>query len=357
MIGTVSLWAHFEDQVDQLKEIKDLSAIVILGEMEFYYDKIAISTECLAQVVNYSFQKKVPLYYVTGLSSKDSNCIQPDNQFYKKYEVEYWPTFWFSYSFARMNRDYIKPFNDELEVYVDKETIYKDYKHTFLSMFNMPHIHRCKLIDMFAKHNLINDNKISWRMTSQYIFDYWKENKLIIDQPEAESVPIGLKREQAPACYKDCFMQVVTESDGIDKHTISMSTTVPLFFNKPFLTLGKHNYMEYLESFGFVRYDEIFDYSFDKIEDVGERAEALALEIKRIDSQRKNWNKMYNQIYDKLMYNKKKAISIAIDYSKFPDMWMKVAKQDYFPEQRNGELYPIFFLAYIKKLHEKYKLG
>lgn len=355
MIGTISLWAKFEDQLTQIKEIENLSAILILGEMEFYYHTIGGSQTWLMEVIKYAELKKVPVYFTTGLSFKDSNLIESSSPFYNKFKVLYWPTYWLTYAFFRMHTDYTKPFNDELGLYIEQNTKYDKFKHTFLSMNYQPHKHRCLLMDSLAKHDLIKQNKISWRKKSLWKFDHWNQEILIIDQPDAENVSIGLRREKMPDSYKDCFMQIVTESEGETTHTISMSTAVPLFLCKPFLVLGKHNYMEYLEQFGFIRYDEIFDYSYDKIENLQDRVEALVVEIDRIHTKKHMFGHMYSQIYDKLVYNRKRAMQLATDESLYPDIWKKVATQDYIPNWFNRELYPTFMKSSMKKLYEKYR--
>lgn len=355
MIGTVSLWAKFEDQLSQLKEIENLTAILILGEMEFYYDQIAGSRPWLETVVNYAEQKKVPVYFTTGLSSKDCDLLDSNDPLKNKIKVVYWPTFWFSFAFLRMHTEYTKPDNDKMGLFVETNTRYDKYKHTFLSMNYQPHRHRCLLMDNLAKYNLIKLNKISWRKKSAWKFKHWKQELLIIDQPNAEEAAIGLRREKMPDSYKDCFMQIVTESEAETTHTISMSTAIPLFLCKPFLVLGMPNYMKYLEEFGFVRYDEIFDYSYDAIENLEDRSEALALEIQRIESKKHLFTHMYSQIYPKLEYNRKRAMQLALDESLYPDIWKQVAAQDYIPNWFNRELYPTFFKSTMRKLYEKYR--
>jgi hypothetical protein len=355
MIGTISCWANFEDQFNQIKQIENLSGVLILGEMEFYYDQISGSREALNFVVDYAESKRVPVYFTTGLSHKDNKFLD-SNPLRDKIKVLYWPTYWFSSAFLRMHTDYTKPYNDELGLYIENNTDYNNkFTHTFLSMNYQPHIHRCLLMDSLAKHNLIKNNKISWRKKSRWTFKHWKQEMLIIDQPDAENIPIGLKREKMPDSYKECFVQIVTESESQTTHTVSMSTAVPLFLCKPFLVLGKQNYMQYLEEFGFVRYDEIFDYSFDKIENLEDRVEALVHEIKRIDAQKNMFKHMYSQIYPKLVYNRKRAMQLATDDKLYPDVWKQVATQDYIPNHFNRELYPAFFMSSMRKLRDKYR--
>ena len=56
---------------------------------------------------------------------------------------------------------------------------------------------------------------------------------------------------------------------------ISEKTVMPLLYKKPFIALAKVGHHAFLQQYGFKLYDELFDYSFDLIEDLQERINAI----------------------------------------------------------------------------------
>ncbi len=357
MIGHIPIWGNPKLHFEQIKKLRHASRIVILGETEFHYTSLCGDRQLLIDICDYADSRKIPVYFITGLSQKNSNLIPIDDPLYNRFTILYWPTFWFTYSFVLYNRLETKIANDNIGLDVELITPYKDYDHTFISMNNQPHRHRIALMDMFAKYDLINDNKISFRRTNDAMFYYWDNPRpLYLEQENTEG--IKFHRETLPSCYNDCFMTVFGESDGENLYTISGSTVLPLLFNKPFLALGPQNYMMFLESFGFQRYDEIFDYTFDTVYNIEERAEVLVSEIKRIQGLKDNWKEMYFKIYPKLIANRKLAIKYAFDISKFPPIYMQLSEQEFVPTKDIPYPYfhfPNLMIGHLNNVYDKFK--
>lgn len=352
MIATISIWLNHEDQFEEIKKLGNLTSIVILGEVEFHYNALQQNKQIVIDICDFADNKGIPVYFITGLSNIDSNLLLPDDPLLNRFHIIYWPTFWLSYTFKFLNIETNRLHNLNVDIDIEKLSPYRDYSYTFLSLNNQPHVHRCALMDMFEKYNLFETNKVSFRKHTEFNFKYWKQKILMVDQEDISSVLFN--REQLPACYNYCFMQVVTESDFCDKYTLSGSTALPLLLGKPFLTLGRVKYMEFLERFGFKRYDEIFNYQYDNLEDVYDRTEALTIELNRIQSLKKDWKTMFKKIYPKLVYNRQRAITLATDVKNFPRIWLNIAKQDYIPKYYSS-VYPKTLLQDLTELYDKFK--
>lgn len=85
--------------------------------------------------------------------------------------------------------------------------------------------------------------------------------------------------------YENGLIDLVNET-SIDAFFVTEKTIRPIFFKKPFLVLSCYKYHEKLKrEHGILPYDEIFNYSFDKIIDNKQRIDVLCKEIKRINEQ------------------------------------------------------------------------
>jgi len=357
MIGYIPIWGKPKVHFEQIKRRNNSERIVILGETEFHYNSILSEKQLLIDICDYADSKNIPVYFITGLSRKNSNLIPEDDILYNRFTVLYWPTYWFSYSLLLFNRFDTKEHNSSNGLDIELITPYRDYEHTFVCMNNQPHIHRIALMDMFAKYDLIDTNKISFRKVTDATFYYWQNPKsLFLDQESNEG--IIFTRENLPNCYNNCFMHVAGESDGQTLYTLSGSTVIPLLFNKPFLNLGPQYFMKHLEDLGFLKYNEIFDYSYDSISNMEERAEVFASEIKRIEGLKNQWKQMYFKIYPKLVHNRKLALKYAFDISHFPPIYMQLSQQEFIPDDEIPYPYfhyPSVFMGNLNNIHDKFQ--
>jgi hypothetical protein len=126
-------------------------------------------------------------------------------------------------------------------------------KHLYISMNNTARRHRCMMMDILAKHELIEQGVISWRdvlpryntvrknldksvpesVLAGWNYRYWKPKRMYIDFGLTN---IGRLNEQEflPSQYASTFMQLVTET-GDWAFFFTEKITMPLLFNKPFL--------------------------------------------------------------------------------------------------------------------------
>jgi len=87
---------------------------------------------------------------------------------------------------------------------------------------------------------------------------------------------------------------------------ITEKTIKNFFYKKPFLTFASKNYYKFLTDHNFVLYDELFDYSFDEIDQYGKRLKAYIAECERIlQMDLKELTSIINTFKDKLNHNYK----------------------------------------------------
>ena len=214
-----------------------------------------------------------------------------------------------------------------------------NFKHTYIYMILYPKYHRCLVMDLLAKNNLIERGAISWReynrtldrstikpgvldsqhdvTTSPFPWQWWQPKRLFLDQTFDDPGPIVW--DWLPKEYSQSFMSIVGES--LDSWPgASEKTAVPLMFNKPFLIAGGAHSHRHLEDMGFKLYDEIFDYSFDKISNLNKRMEALVEQVVELDKkiQQHGYQALLDKIKDKLVFNKIRAHEITVDPNWIP---------------------------------------
>lgn len=180
---------------------------------------------------------------------------------------------------------------------------------SFVVLNRRPWQHRCLFIDLLQKHNLIDTDRtlITWLASEEnclieqgipYDFKYWTPRPIIDDPPEMTPGDASV-----PVHYHDCFTEIVCESN-LDALFLTEKTCKPIVGKKPFVLFAKPGSHEYLKELGYKLYDDIFDYSFDSIQDDEERAEAIIQQFKVINNySNEQLEKMYESIIDIIEYN------------------------------------------------------
>lgn len=222
-----------------------------------------------------------------------------------------WPTFF-------INRSYY---------YLKDETIKSksNIKYFFISMMNLPREHRCFLIDNLINYKFKN-TALTWHYTdTNYNWLYWKPQQLRLsdqlfskvyreNQIHNNFVP---SIHKLPTEFNQSLFSLVSES-SIDKPFITEKTAIPLLMGQPFIVQGAPGFHNYLKELGFELYTELFDYSFDENLDYKKRTEFI---LKNINSlKKKDWNLLYNAVYEKTIRNRNRAIAIAQDNNFIPSL-------------------------------------
>ena len=195
--------------------------------------------------------------------------------------------------------------------------LHDNYSNLFCLKNRIPKPHRLYLLNELERRDLLKVNQ--WSLLDPN--DEWEEvmvetlGEQINDwcfthgkKTFSQEVPEQLYRDQ-PGEYFRCFMEVVAETFS-DVCFYTEKTTCPLLYRKPFLILGAPYINHDLQRMGFVLYDEVFDYSFDKIEDFRERSAAFADELLRLQNLKLDYKQVYIKLLPKLEHNLARVLKL-----------------------------------------------
>ena len=159
----------------------------------------------------------------------------------------------------------------------------------FLSFNTKAHYHRCLLMDMLAKHDLLRLGYYSWHnqptgwSDQQYQWRYWDPTPMSIDvmYDPLDNSRLDMQHH-LPSEFTNVFMILVPET-SIEYIFITEKTWHPILAGKPFLSFAAPGFHSMLKHYGFDLYDEIFDYSFDNEVDDVIRVEKICKEISKFE--------------------------------------------------------------------------
>lgn len=244
--------------------------------------------------------------------SNSSNTVEfvcggfpTDKVFHPGNNVVYWKTFWPVKTYYELTRFGHTANN-------------KDFTQAYVSLNNKPWQHRCQMMDMLSRENLLPYGAISWNETNKdYPFKHWKQKRLIIDSEYAKTTE---QYGSFPQAFFQSFMSLVNEST-MDTIFPTEKTYTPIYFKKPFLVWSVPGFHKALTEHGFELYDEIFDYSFDNILDDQLRLQKLVEQVKKITNL--DYNELYKKVAKKAERNYNILVSISQDKSLVPNSVLK----------------------------------
>jgi hypothetical protein len=312
---------HFDIWDSQLVEkinnfINDrgrISKIIFNSAIEFEYNKAAGSITLFNELVEFAKLYNIEFHLITGINKHNTISISDYVKIY------YWPTFWLTMALSRLLVSPNYQMNNSICLDVEDVHVSRNIpiKYPFISMNKAPKIHRAIMMDMLAKHDVIDKGVVIWRETTEsYPFKYWNQEIMLRDQLDR-----FVSQERLPLEYAMSFMQLVPETSEI-LFGLSEKTAMPLFFNKPFLVAGCMGFHKQLQELGFKLYDELFDYTFDSEPDIDIRYDLIAQNINRYtDKTPGQLKELYNSVFEKCVYNKKIALKLATQSSLIPTVW------------------------------------
>lgn len=255
----------------------------------------------LINLIKYCKRHNIEPYVVVNVF--DTNHY--DTLLFKFFKARSWPTFFLNHIY-RLTRRSDTPLRTNIT-------------HPFISMNNKAHYHRCLLMDIFAKHNLIDLGKISWHCGEyvNYKWRYWKDVKKIqLDESFDSAQPWSHYPSPPPAFYSS-LVSIVAES--VNTHLfLTEKTFICILKKQPFIILGCKGIHQHLTQFGFKLYTELFDYSFDNEENLETRCESIAENIKRIIGI--DYNQAREQMNDTIEFNYNRAMEIIDNKLYIPDI-------------------------------------
>lgn len=326
--------------VDKLTRMKDnpagITKIIFNGSLEYQYNYIAGHPKPMTDLIEFAGANNIELHIITCAHPADK-LLGDDSHVY----VHYWSTFWLTMTYMRLSVSPNYPSNiaNGLDVNDMLQGKTSPIIYPYITMNKAPKVHRAIMMDMLAKHKLIDKGVVIWReLCYHYQCEYWKQKIMMRDQLDGFA-----SQETLPIEYVSSFAQLVTESDEY-LFCMSEKTVMPLFFNKPFLVAGCKHFHAKLKDMGFLLYDELFDYSFDAVDDIKQRYEMIAKNFaKYADKTPAELMVIYNQVFDKCVYNKKLAIKLALTMK--PKIWDELVNHQL---QNNIEEYPSAINIFIR---------
>lgn len=178
----------------------------------------------------------------------------------------------------------------------------------FGSMNRIPHGHRVAMIDLMAKNNMLDNNDVSLVMpidrgsTFDTIepFHYWQNPQRLSYPSEQGLIENVTDLRTLPVEYWRSLIDVINESNDYCLF-YTEKTAKAIWCLKPFLIFGCKNINTYLTEHGFELYDELFDYSFDSIDDRDLRYETGLQEIKKLEG--RDLQELYEIVKPKAIRN------------------------------------------------------
>lgn len=305
------VFANEKTGMDNVLKLDDIgfkfTKLILFNAYEWEYSAVICEKyQGILKLIDIAKRNNIKLNIING--SAQEAPVLLDEELSKFCDICYYETFWLSDTHLNIRND------------IDSNELDNDIQYKIISLNLRPHIHRCLAIDLLAKHNLIEGNAISWHQKFShktedpclpstslgYEFRYWDPKVLTLTEKKSEFNQFIIPME-----YQKSFCQLVVESTARVPF-LTEKTATSLFYMKPFLAATCKNYHKVLERMGFVLYDEIFDYSFDSIDDLESRFEGVMLNLKRINFLSfDELKRIQSKLYDKLLYNKQHAINLA----------------------------------------------
>lgn len=247
---------------------------------------------------------------------------------FKNFEILYWPTYLITHTYHALKDLYLGHRGLDGPIKVEDLCINKNFDKLYLNYNNKARYHRCLMMDELFHHDLFNDGINSWNMLVEesgvfdiliiesqlgYNFKYWKEERINVDGYKIKER--GFADEYTDMILNPgSFMNLVCESSKAVPF-VTEKTYRPILIEHPFLCFGAKNQNKELLKYGFKLYDEIFDYSFDSLDNVHERALGVIQNLKNIKG--KNYYELYDMILPKIKWNKQRALELRLDDTEF----------------------------------------
>jgi len=268
-------------------------------------------------------ENNIQFYLLLGSVKSDSHpmdYIYPKNNF----KILYWPTYF-------------------LHI-VENELNYGENNISLLysCLNNVPHYHRCMMIDKLHEAALFDYGQISWNNInneySKYTFKSWEQE---IIQSQDNFLQNNNSFETAFMKNDRTLISLTTESTSkVLFHTEKIFK--PLSQKKPFISLGDKNQNLDLKNYGFELFEEIFNYDFDEKIEIASRVNGIIDNL--ILLKNRDYSEIYEQLKPKLDYNRKKLLDIQMKDSYIPEEILDLVQKykDEFSTSTKDKISPFF---------------
>ena len=340
----INIWSSSHDVYSSEIETnhEKINQVVMFSATEFVYNRVCGDDSNLEKTIDTCNKYSIPVTLLTSTYTYNKNILDWSEDRYKNVAIIDLPSYWISRTILTLNINEHLSQNSKLgyDMYNPNVCRNNNIDHLYITMNNLAQPHRCLVMDLLCKYDLIERGAISWRdvlrqydgvrteLVSEseksgiYKWKHWKPKKMILDVPM--DMTSNVRQECLPMQYASSFMQIVTESSH-EYFFISEKTTMPLLFNKLFLVAGSKNFHANLKDMGFELYDELFDYSFDQQSDIILRYEGLIRNIFRYKNKSPaQLQQLIESVWDKISHNRNHAIYLS---KNIPKIWDNIVNK------------------------------
>lgn len=301
MIATFHNFENIVEHIcDNIKDNKHISTLNIFLAEEMYFPEAQ-------ELHQLCIEKNIRLNYLFG--GGDIEYWKKLGHFSPKENrsVYIWSSFFISRTYYFLRK-------------LNTVEVENDYQYPLICMNSRASWHRCQLMDLLAKNDLINDNAITWHhikpfrdIDAGHVWKYWTPTRLELtehimnSQKHRHDTNHQFNQFSVPLKYHRSFLQLISET-AINSPFITEKTAIPMFHKKLFITAGSKDFYKMLTQLGFKLYDEVIDYSFDSMDSYEVRLENIIYQVKQLTSDRSKFKEIYKMLDDKLEHNKQLAI-------------------------------------------------
>lgn len=206
-----------------------------------------------------------------------------------------------------------------------------NFKKLFLSLNHRPSEHRRIMMKYLDDYSLLDNGYYSWTnpMNNPKTRFKYEDGRLIWDKEteffylESEKNDTSWKiqnYDNPPIEFYNSFLDIINETTT-NPLFLTEKTWIPIIFGKVFIVNGGKHIHKKLQEMGFLLYDEIFDYSFDDIDDDTLRIQKI---VENVDSlKHKDYNYLHSLVKEKIKNNQKLCISMIKEGFGIPDVESK----------------------------------
>lgn len=203
------------------------------------------------------------------------------------------------------------------EINMDEHLAYKSSNN--ISLFNclnrVRREHRICFLTMLNYYDLLDSNKVSHNTFSyetqidhpafanNNINNVLSKLPLILDSAEFE---VNKAHNFYKEVYLDSWITVVTETMATEANTMFFSEKIykPMMARHPFIIVGLPGSLRQLKEQGFRTFDSWWDESYDDIENVTDRLDAICKVLLELQTKSKEyWVDIYNEMSSVLEHN------------------------------------------------------
>jgi len=270
------------------------------------------------ELENILLQNNCNFYLVLG--GHYPELYKPFENSIKNFKILYWPTYLISHTYNGLKDLYLSPRGLDGPLNVENLSVKGNFNKLYLNLNNKSRYHRCLMMDQLYYNNLFEFGINSWNQKTDecgltdilinedlaFAFKHWQEKYMNVDGYRIKEY--GFIDEYTDMITEpNCFMSLVGESSMYIPF-VTEKTYRPILLKHPFLCFGAKNQNKEITKYGFVLYDEIFDYEFDSKDNINDRISGIIENLNNLKE--KKYYDLYKKIEPKLEYNKNLALKI-----------------------------------------------